>query len=262
MKGCYRSWHGQQGWDYHFNRVWSQQANGGQRVVRLSSRQGFLFHIPLYHSNLGQVDLVYKNCLKNCLSMKTNLLPIEYEYDCICMNYIWIYNINIMYSSLSNFHDLDASPARNHAPCSRRSITTAASAWRACIHGNKKILRRKPVGMKSTWSRPECWAIFWIHFIPLQPAVVLASFSMHQGSVDFLHRWGASEWGACCPKRRCCSACVDGVCQWRYQQICLKIWDDLTEKYTVISIIPYIHIRIMNHICTYILYTVDRKSVV
>lgn len=112
--------------------------------------------------------------------MKTNLLPIEYEYDCICMNYIWIYNINIMYSSLSNFHDLDASPARNHAPC--------------------------------------C-------------------------SVDFLYRWGASEWGACCPKRRCCSACVDGVCQWRYQQI----FDRKTYSDQYNSAYTY-----TNHTCIYI----------
>ena len=143
-----------------------------------------------------------------------------------------------MYSSLSNFHDLDASPARNHAPCSRRSITTAASAWRAST-ATKKYWEEN----LSECCQPEVdqsvGQFCWIHFIPLQPAVVSASFSMHQGSLDFLYRWGASEWGASCPKRRCCSACVDGVCQWKYQQIFLKIWDDLPEKYTVISLYTY-----------------------
>ena len=243
MKGCYRSWHGQQGWDYHFNVFEVNRltaANGWElqctvQYVGLSSRQGFLFHIPLYHSNLGQVDLVYKNFKKTTVF---EYEPMEYEYDCICMNYIWIYNINIMYSSLSNFHDLDASPARNHAPCSRRSITTAASAWRAftATKNIEKKTCRNEVNLKST----RVLSNFLNHFLPLQPAVVSASFSMHQGSLDFLYRWGASEWGACCPKRRCCSACVDGVCQWRYQQIFLKIWDDLSEKYTVISLFTYL----------------------
>lgn len=51
MKGCYRSWHGQQGWDYHFNVFKVNRptvANGWElkctvlQYVRLSSRQGFL----------------------------------------------------------------------------------------------------------------------------------------------------------------------------------------------------------------------------
>lgn len=113
----------------------------------------FLYIIPILDK------LTWFTKIKSYLSMKTNLLPIEYEYDCICMNYIWIYNINIMYSSLSNFHDLDASPARNHAPCCRRSITTAASACRA---SRATKIEKTTVGMKSTWSQPECWAIFWI----------------------------------------------------------------------------------------------------
>lgn len=66
------------------------------------------------------------------------------------MNSIWIYNINRMYSSLSNFHDLDASPARNHAPCSRRSITTTASACRAST-ATKKYWEDN----LSEWSQPE-----------------------------------------------------------------------------------------------------------
>lgn len=173
--------------------------------------------------------------------MKTNLLPIEYEYDCICMNYIWIYNINIMYSSLSNFHDLDASPARNHAPCCRRSITTAASACRA---SRATKIEKTTVGMKSTWSQPECWAIFWISGLQWS--------QLHSRCIK-------ARWTFCIaevPANEVLAARNVGVAAHVLMVFANGgINKSLTEKHTVISIIPHIHIRII-HVYIYMIHSI------
>lgn len=195
----------------------------------------FLYIIPILDK------LTWFTKIKSYLSMKTNLLPIEYEYDCICMNYIWIYNINIMYSSLSNFHDLDASPARNHAPCCRRSITTAASACRA---SRATKIEKTTVGMKSTWSQPECWAIFWISGLQWS--------QLHSRCIK-------ARWTFCIaevPANEVLAARNVGVAAHVLMVFANGgINKSLTEKHTVISIIPHIHIRII-HVYIYIWYTV------